>query len=338
MKRFNLKPFIIAAIIAVAGGGPSFADATPIGASYLLYDNWGGTWCDAEKSPTNTEDDYMCWAATAANVLQWTGWGRAAGVSTDEIFAYFQDHWTDDGGLMQFGWGWWFDGINDSQGWSGWSQVDVPGGGFYPEYSFNTYYASQSYDRYAMSAIDEFLRGGYCVGLGVYGPGGHAITCWGFNYDPNNPTNYYGIWVTDSDDSKSSTSPPDRLRYYEVKFNNSTKAWYLQNFYGSNSWYIGEVEALLKLPYDPITGDIDIDMDVDRGDLDILLAHFGIKSGMTTEDGDLDGDGDVDDCDLNLLLSHYGEAGTLTARIPEPAAMSLLFGGGIILLARRRRF
>lgn len=335
MKHSGSKWLIIAAVVLVAGGSQSFADATPVGSSYLLYENWGGTWCDAEKSPTNTEDDYMCWAATAANALQWTGWGRVAGVNSDDIFAYFQDHWTDEGGLMQFGWDWWFDGINDSQGWSGWSQVDVPGGGFYPEYTFYTYYDVESSDRNVLSAIDEFLRAGSCVGLGVYGPGGHAITCWGFNYDPNDPTNYYGIWVTDSDDSKSSTSPPDMLRYYEVSYNRITRKWYLQDFYGSDSWYIGEVEALAKLPYDPIMGDIDIDMDVDQSDLDILMAHFGIKSGMTIDDGDLDGDGDVDDCDLNLLLSHYGEVGSLTI-IPEPAVMALLLGGGIVLLGRKR--
>ena len=42
--------------------------------SYYLWDDWGGTYSDAEKSPTNTDDDLMCWAASAANLLAWTGW------------------------------------------------------------------------------------------------------------------------------------------------------------------------------------------------------------------------------------------------------------------------
>ena len=37
--------------------------------------------------------------------------------NTDEMFEYIQDHWTDEGSLMEFGWDWWFDGTNDNQGW-----------------------------------------------------------------------------------------------------------------------------------------------------------------------------------------------------------------------------
>ena len=71
----------------------------------------------------------MCWAAAASNILVWTGWGDIYSTDEDNIFGYFQDHWTDSGALMEFGWDWWFDGTNPSQGWSGWSQVDDPGGG-----------------------------------------------------------------------------------------------------------------------------------------------------------------------------------------------------------------
>jgi len=226
--------------------GP-LGDATPTGTSYLLYEHWGGTWLDAEKTPSNTEDDLMCWAAAASNVLAWTGWGAVSGMTTsDDIFAYFQDHWTDQGGLMRYGWDWWFDGTNPSQGWDGWSQVDVPGGGFYPAENFNDYFYRTDLDSAALSAIDNYLRSGYGVSIGIYGPGGHAITVWGFNYNPSDPSDYYGIWVTDSDDSKFTDSPPDRLRYYEVEY--SGGKWYLQNYYGSNSWYIGTVQALARKP------------------------------------------------------------------------------------------
>jgi hypothetical protein len=65
----------------------------------------GGTWHDAEKSPTNEEDDLMCWAAAASNILAWTGWGYPSGTSfanEDDMFGYYQDHWTDQGGIMEF--------------------------------------------------------------------------------------------------------------------------------------------------------------------------------------------------------------------------------------------
>ena len=221
----------------------SLGDATPTGTSYLLWEHWGGTWCDAEKSPTNTEDDLLCWAGTASNVLTWTGWGKVGGMTnTDQIFGYFQDHWTDQGGLMQFGWDWWFDGTNGSQGWSGWSQEDVQGGAFYPNETFASYFHSSNNESTALGTIDQYLHNGYGVGLGIYGPGGHAITCWGVNYNPDNPSDYLGLWITDSDDSKSTTNAPDKLHYYEVEYVGSQ--WFLQDYYGSNAWYIGTVQGL----------------------------------------------------------------------------------------------
>ncbi|HBO45269.1 MAG TPA: hypothetical protein DD670_15340, partial [Planctomycetaceae bacterium] len=228
----------------------TLGDATATGTSYLVFEEWGGTWWDAEKTPANTEDDLMCWAAAASNILAWTGWGYADGMATaDQIFAYFQNHWTDEGGLMQYGWDWWFDGTNPSQGWSGWSQVDVSGGDFHMSQDFYDYYRFQDNDSLAMSSISSFLRDGYGVTLGIYGPGGHAITCWGFNYNPANPSEYLGVWITDSDDSKGSNSPADRLRYYEVNYTNGQ--WFLEDYYSSNSWYIGAVQALATNPNTP---------------------------------------------------------------------------------------
>ena len=46
-------------------------DATPTGDSYMLYDNWGGTWYDVEKSPIDGEDDLLCWAANICWIYHW---------------------------------------------------------------------------------------------------------------------------------------------------------------------------------------------------------------------------------------------------------------------------
>jgi hypothetical protein len=250
-------------LIAVVGLLP-IAAAQPLWAvsiSYKNFDVWGGGWYDAEKSPTNTEDDLMCWAAASSNVLAWTGWGQVGGMTNaDQMFAYYQNHWTDEGGTMAFAWNWWFDGVNPAQGppWdtNGWSQVDVPGGNFWPTDDIDDFFhfnqdSGEPHD--PMVAIDRYLRAGYGVALGVFttSGGAHAITCWGYAYDDANPSQYYGVWVTDSDDSKGSTSPPDLLRYYDVSFHGGE--WYLQNFYGSNAWYIDEVQALDRLVPEPIT-------------------------------------------------------------------------------------
>jgi hypothetical protein len=59
----------------------------------------------------------------------------------------------------------------------------------------------------------------------------------------------------------------------------------------------------------PIPGDLDLDGDVDLGDLGILLAHYGMSGGATYGDGDISGDGAVDLSDLGALLANYGTGG-----------------------------
>lgn len=215
--------------------------------TYSIWDDWGGTYADAEKSPTNTEDDLMCWAAAASNILEWSGWGDIIG-DADSIFAYYQDHWTDEGGHAEFAWDWWFDGTNESQGRADWSQVDVAGGGFYTTYDFTDYYLRSGDDLYAMGNINFLLKNGYGTVIGVTDNiGAHAITCWGYEYDDNGY--FQGIWVTDSDDQQGIDSPSDDLVYYDVTLNDYN--WYLQDFYGYNTWYINDVQGLSSMPTVP---------------------------------------------------------------------------------------
>ncbi len=225
----------------------SIPDATPTGTSYFIWYDWGGTWCDAEKLPGDPEDDLLCWAAAASNILEWTGWGLAGGMSnTDQMFQHFQDHWTDEGSLPYIAWYWWFDGTEIVPG-PGWSHVDVPGGGnFWPTENFYDYYVENWAEYQALSAIDTYLHAGYGVTLAIYTDtgGGHAITCWGYDYDDLDPDYYVGVHVTDSDDDKHLPTPPDTLRYYEVEYNTMYARWHLQNLYGSNSWWIGGVMGL----------------------------------------------------------------------------------------------
>jgi hypothetical protein len=213
-----------------------FVTAVPV--NYYLWDNSGGTWADAEKTTAGT-DDLMCWAAAASNVLEWTGWGKVAGFTdTDQMFAYFQNHWTDKGGLMEYGWGWWFSGIYSGPTGSGWSQPDVSGGGFHPSQNLYNYFHETWDSSQMLSAIDQYLHSGYGTTLAIYSSdSGHAITCWGFQYDTDNSGYYTGVYVTDSDDSA------DILRYYKIK--NTDGIWYLENFYGTNdTWAIEGVQAL----------------------------------------------------------------------------------------------
>jgi len=74
---------------------------------YMLFDHFGGRFHDVKKTVASTQDDLMCWAAAASNVLAWTKWGfPSTQTFTDEtsIFQYFQDHWVDSVGFVEKAW------------------------------------------------------------------------------------------------------------------------------------------------------------------------------------------------------------------------------------------
>ena len=223
----------------------STGDATPTGETFLVHEAFAGYWIDTEKNPLSLDDDHLCWAAAAANVLEFTGWGVVSDMTTaEEMFSYTQDYWTDNGGLPGYAWQWWFDGTDQSPAGPDWSYMNVSGGGnFYPEYGFGGFYYAEDESDMMLASLDQYLHNGYGVTAGLYlGDLGHAVTVWGVNYNPSNPGKYYGIWITDSDDGKQDVDAEDQLRYYEVAFDTGT--WYLQGYGGSNSWEIGTVQAL----------------------------------------------------------------------------------------------
>ena len=102
MSRLIYRKITVASLILLIAGGYLvplvsmngevsvpivYAQDSPSGSEYLLWEEYGGIWCDAEKVPPSDgegnsfpgnmsyEDDLMCWAAAACNVLEWTGWG-----------------------------------------------------------------------------------------------------------------------------------------------------------------------------------------------------------------------------------------------------------------------
>jgi len=241
--------------LGYAGGPPpDVADATPdpLGVSYKVFEHYPGAWSDAEKSPSDPANE-MCWAAVAANVLDWSGWGQVAGMSTaDDMFGYIRSYWANQAGLPGYAWDWWFDGTIKP------GKIVLPGGGnFYPTKDINNYHEVYSGTNEGMMAgIHDYLRAGCGVGIGVYGfpVGAHALTAWGVHYDPLDPSNYFGIFVTDSDDDKDQTDPPDALHYYEVYLSTmgGPPTWFLRDFYGSDYAFIQFVEALAPIP-EPVT-------------------------------------------------------------------------------------
>ncbi len=219
----------------------SFKTASGTVSSYFGFDDYGSTWQDAEKELDNPDDDWMCWAAAAANILDWSGWNIFD--SAQDAFYTFQDYWTDVGGLMEFGWNWWFDGTSQSPTGSDWSQFSG-GGDYWSDYTFSDYFyedwAMDSSGQWIdtglglMESIDDYLHSGYGTTLAVYSDtGGHALTGWGYEYDEFG--DYTGIWVTDSDDYT------DQLTLLSLQ-QDQNGLWQLGDEY--EGWFIGGVQAL----------------------------------------------------------------------------------------------
>lgn len=226
------------------------------GGSFLRED-----WHDAEKLSDNPDDDWMCWAAAASNILDWAEWSTPFFDSEQDVFYTFQEYWTDAGGLMEYGWHWWFDGTEPEDLGSGWAKVDVLGGGSYwSDYNFFDYFYEDcalwdpdtnqwSGGYHLMSTIDDYLHNGYGTTIGIYAEGGgHALSVWGYEYDEFG--NYTGIWVTDSDDEMTG------LKLLSVTFDFDEELWYLdiENLYGYSGWFLGLVQALDRNPIpEPVT-------------------------------------------------------------------------------------
>lgn len=234
MRRFFSYLLVMMLSVLLAGAAPALAD------NYFIYDTYGGTWHDANKTAANTEDDLMCWAATASNILSWGKWSTPLYETASAMFQHFQDHWTDNTGYMSWAWKWWLNGSPPPYTFA--SYPDVPGGGnFFPSVDITNYYTSASGGN-VMSTIDSLFHQGKGVGLIISKSGAaysHAVTAWGYSYTA--PGAYSSIFLTDSDDGVLG------LREYPLICQNDL--WYLGGSY--SGWQISAIQALgLNSPLD----------------------------------------------------------------------------------------
>lgn len=227
----------------------SWSSTTP-GMSFFGYEQWGGNWHDIDKTAANRDDDWLCWAAAAANILAWGNWGTPAYNTAATIFERFQQHWTNAGGMMDYGWRWWLNGWEPPSNYGG-SIVNVSGeGGYWMSYNFFDYFAQEwAWDESRqtwgnggalMTSLERYLREGYGITLGIYSKSGwgHALTVWGYEYDPVG--NYTGLWVTDSDDYLT------QLKLLPIRYDSLDNLWYLDS--GYRNALIGEVTVLKIRP------------------------------------------------------------------------------------------
>jgi hypothetical protein len=240
MKKITMFFFLFVFVLVA-----TFCYSRPaVALSYFVYNDYGGTWHDADKTWSN--DALMCWAGSASNILAWTGWGyptSQAFRNEDDIFQYYRDHWADRTGGVEYAERWWFDGIDR---WSG-TRVDVQGGGFWePNYHFDDYWSIWSLlDQAGMENTESFLRSGYGIDLSVNleGVASHSITLWGLEYELINGTDrlYTGAYVTDSDDGVNA------LQFYPITLQD--RRWYMDGLWGYDDWKISSARGLEHAPF-----------------------------------------------------------------------------------------
>ncbi len=225
---------------------------------YRVDLRYGGKWRDVEKSRADKDDDWLCWATAAANVLAWTGWNKNF-KNEDAILRHFCDHWQDKPeGSPRQAWRWWFSGQLPDSG----AKVDKSGGGgFWKEIPFpkdawrNTRGAlyrgiGRGHLRRNPYVLKEALDEGYGIAIQIVHPtsgkkrDSHVITLWGYRY--TNSHAFTGILITDSDDDKhpvGGPAAPNRLRYFPVRLG-PDKMWHFK--YHNEDWYILAGYALAR--------------------------------------------------------------------------------------------
>ncbi|MBQ7585223.1 MAG: hypothetical protein IJU40_03120, partial [Desulfovibrionaceae bacterium] len=210
---------------------------------------------DAEKSPTNKKDDKLCWAATASNMLTWTQWAdqglnlKNKTNKEDLVFREFINNFTNQGSHQSFGIDWFFDGSYEKSNDLSWSQPAKDSGNYLQR-------TSQPYITY-FSEIDPLnfishLISGEAVGLSIRPTDGsgswHAITCFGFEFNPKlafTDKNFLcGIYITDSDDEKTSKNPTDTLVYLPVSWNNKNKCYIFTDVDYNQDYYLEDFTTL----------------------------------------------------------------------------------------------
>ena len=205
---------------------------------------------DAEKIDGASR---LCWAASAANMLQYTGWANEVDKSIidfdtkydnfsydineeDGIFNYFAENFTNSASNNIYAFSWFFSGKYDAPGTP--DQVAQPtqgSGGLLPNVYY-TYLANyfETNNVQALNYLTKYLDMGAAVcmmmnwrdvdELGYPKNGNHVLTIWGYVYDvtkADTDEDYcLSLLYTDSDDDEYedySFPADDKLRKMDIR-------------------------------------------------------------------------------------------------------------------------
>jgi hypothetical protein len=145
-----------------------------------------------------------------------------------------------------------------------------------------------------------------------------------------------------------------RLSYFETTGTDSnapgmfTRFQYIARGTGrGDSEFNSDFVRIESVPKEVLTGDMDLDGDVDFDDIDdfvlalnnaaLYTSTFGVPA---SDYGDTDGDGDQDFDDIPGFVGILTGGSSTAGRIPEPSSLLLVASGGVLLFAalgRHRR-
>ena len=235
---------------------------------------------DAEKLKFGkAQDDNLCWAASTADMLEYSGWAQKAAevnpevsdkfLNEDTIFDLFVGNFNDNGGNQYYGLQWFFNGYYAVQRATGqnWSTVNNYGksGGFLKDYAYSGVTSAVNVEKHEdISETLSALKDGNAVGVSVSwmkngaGNGGHAITMWGYIYDKTEPSDSFdymkALIVTDSDSDRTQnsdrTQAPNKMHILNMKKYNRSgyDTWEFDGYGGDTNVGVLVGFTLLK-PY-----------------------------------------------------------------------------------------
>jgi hypothetical protein len=194
--------------------GPALGDPTVF---YDVDKYWGSI---PDGLDSDASDSLMCWAATGSNVLRYTNWyveDTTNSYSKEyDVYHEFLANYSNERGS----------GTKAYDAYFGWHHAgETP--------TVVQLYPDPADPETFRQEMFNLKTQGYGLYLSINM--GHAITMWGYEELTGGG---YKIFVTDSD----SDDPTGDLQEYDIV--ESGGYWRLQDFYGSDNWYIRRVDAL----------------------------------------------------------------------------------------------
>lgn len=167
---------------------------------------------DAEKTGKEDYDSNLCWAASASDMLRYSGWSNLTNYKTeDDLLDLSAENFIDKGYFAINGIEWFFNGTLGSYSPKPERFKNYPNsGGYLKDYSADTlvrrYSMREDYLAMTKQMISD-LKNGLAIGLDITTSqdAAHAITLWGCitdnSFSENDIKRYCAFFISDSDDN-----------------------------------------------------------------------------------------------------------------------------------------